>query len=128
MVTADSGKKDSDMRNMYEDHFTSIPKLSDRIGFCSVSMIARAQLIIKNATIINTKHYYCNLLRIKNCVVYRNSRLHSAHMHTARMNAHTDSHILYNTHTHTRTHTHTHTHTHLHSHTTLHTHNEFKDT
>jgi len=64
MATAASGKKDNDARNMYEVHFTSIPKLSPRIGFCSVSMIARAQLIIKNATIINTKHY-CKLLKMK---------------------------------------------------------------
>ena len=33
-----------------------IPKLSARIGFCSVSMAANIQLMTKNAAIMNTMH------------------------------------------------------------------------
>jgi len=45
------GKKKRDMKKMYDDHLTSIPKLSPRIGFCKVSIILNVQLITKKATI-----------------------------------------------------------------------------
>ena len=51
-----TGKKKRDVKNMYEVHSILIPKLSARIGFCSVSMAANIQLMTKNAAIMNTMH------------------------------------------------------------------------
>ena len=50
-------KKKRDTKNTYDDHLTFIPKLSPRIGFCSVSMMLNVQLTMKKAAIRNTTHW-----------------------------------------------------------------------